>query len=263
MTALKKWAGRRSVQRLFWVVLLGFIWQVAVSSGRVSPLLLPAPRDVAATLAHGILQGDLVAQVAFSLAVILLGMAIALLVSIAMAAISLHSRVAASLTDALCALAHPLPAIALLPLIIVWFGIGFWAVAAIIVHAVLWPILLNLTAGFRATPRVYLESGRNLSSSALWLLFQVYLPASSSHLIAGIKIGWARAWRALISAEMIFGAVGRSGGVGWYLFQSRVMMDTAGLFAGIVLVVCIGILVEELLAWVERRTVIRWGMSTQ
>lgn len=248
-------------QRVLWIFLLLLVWQVTVWSGRISPLLLPSPRSVLLALLSGITHGKLLAQIGFSLAVILLGMVVALLLSLLLAACSLSSRVVASFSDTLCALAHPLPAIALLPLIIVWFGIGFFAILAIIVHSVLWPLLLNVTSGFRSVPPVYLETGRSLHPSPLWLLFHVYLPASASQLIAGIKIGWARAWRALISAEMVFGAVGSSGGIGWYLFQNRVMMDTAGLFAGIVVVICIGVLVEELLEGMERRTIVRWGMS--
>lgn len=262
MTRLKKIAARRGVQRLFWVLVLLFIWQITVWSGAVSPLLLPAPVSVFLAIGRGFTQGQLFAQVGFSLGIILLGMVIALLGSFILAVLSMYSRVAASFADTLCALAHPLPAVALMPLIIVWFGIGVGAITAIIVHAVIWPVLLNLLAGFRAVSPVYLESGRSLNSSRGWLLWNVYLPASASQLISGVKIGWARAWRALISAEMIFGAVGGSGGVGWFLFTSRVMMDTESLFAGVIVVVCIGMIVEELLQAAEQKTVVRWGMAT-
>lgn len=259
---MKKLLRYRMVQRLGWICVLLLVWQGAVWSGRVSPLLLPAPRQVLVTFLDRLFYGELAAQIGFSLAIILRGTGIALVVSLGIALLSLYSKVFASLADTLCALAHPLPAIALLPLIIIWFGVGYPAVTAIIVHSTLWPLFLNLTAGLRATPRVYVECGKSLCSSPLWLLGHVYLPASISSFLAGMKIGWARAWRALISAEMIFGAVASSGGVGWFLFQNRVMMDTAGLFSGIFAVALIGMLVEELLVLAEQKTVVRWGMST-
>ena len=91
---------------------------------------------------------------------------------------------------------------------------------------------------------------------------EIRLPASMPYLLSGIKIGWARAWRALISAEMVFGAVGAKGGIGWYLLNQRTFMDTAGLFAGIILVVLIGIFVEDVLfSLIEARTLRQWGMK--
>jgi len=258
---MKKLFRYRPAQRLGWICLLLLIWQGVVWSKRISPLLLPAPWQVWKAFIRQLLDGDLAAQIGFSLTIILRGTALAVAISLAVALLSLYSRVFASLADTLCALAHPLPAIALLPLIIVWFGVGYRAVVAIIVHSTLWPMLLNLTAGLKSTPPVYVECGKSLCSSPLWMLCHVYLPSSLSSFLAGLKIGWARAWRALISAEMIFGAVASSGGIGWFLFQNRVMMDTPGLFAGILVVAVIGMLVEEFLLLVERRTVIRWGMS--
>lgn len=79
------------------------------------------------------------------------------------------------------------------------------------------------------------------------ILFEIMLPSSMGYIISGVKIGWARAWRAFISAEMVFGSVGGKGGIGWYIFNQRTFMDTAGLFAGIILVIVIGILVENVL----------------
>ena len=77
-----------------------------------------------------------------------------------------------------------------------------------------------------------------------------------------MKIGWARAWRALISAEMVFGAVGSKGGIGWYLLNQRTFMDTSGLFAGIILVILIGIFVEDVVfGAIESRTLKKWGTN--
>ena len=143
-----------------------------------------------------------------------------------------------------------------------WFGTGTKAVLAIIVHSALWPMLLNLMAGFSSVPDVYLDAGRNLSMNPLSAAFEIRLRASMGYVLSGLKIGWARAWRALISAEMVFGAVGKNGGIGWYLLNQRTFMDTAGLFAGIVLVIVIGILVEDILfSALENRTLKGWGMK--
>ena len=142
---------------------------------------------------------------------------------------------------------HPLPGIALLPLIILWIGTGTGAVFFILIHSILWPLTTNLLMGFDQIPEIYLMVGRNYRLSRRKIFFHIQLPAAAPHLLAGWRIGWARGWRALISAEMIFGAVGRSGGVGWFIFQKRVFMDTPGIFAGLAAVLTVGLVVEGLL----------------
>ncbi|MEA5014816.1 MAG: ABC transporter permease subunit [Candidatus Limiplasma sp.] len=256
---MRRWLGRQWAQRLGWVGLFLLIWQGAAASGAVSPLLLPPLEAVGAELVHALQSGHLLEQIGFSLLLLTEGLLLAALFALVLAYGALHSKILRSLTDALCMLAHPLPAIALLPLIIVWFGIGAQAILVIIIHSALWPLLLNLLAGFGTVPRVYVESGKSLSMGPLRLLWGVYLPASAPHLLSGAKTAWARAWRALISAEMLFGAVGAYGGIGWYLFKSRVLMNTPGLYAGILVVILTGMGVEGMLEWAERRSVRRWG----
>ncbi|MDL2219907.1 ABC transporter permease subunit [Ruminococcaceae bacterium OttesenSCG-928-O06] len=256
---MKKLLQNKNLQHLLWIVLLLCVWQVVHLSGVVSPLLLPGLGEVAAEFARAIAGGELPSQVGLSLLLILAGLAVAVALALVLGFASLYSRVFASFADTLCMLAHPLPAIALLPLIIVWFGVGPPAIIAIIAHSAAWPLLLNLTTGFAEVPRVYLETARSLGLRRGAMLVRIYLPASVPYLLAGCKTAWARAWRALISAEMLFGAVAASGGIGWYIFKSRVMMNTPGLFAGILVVICIGVVVDSLLRTVEARTIRRWS----
>lgn len=252
----------RGFGRAFWCLFLLFLWEFWVKLSHVSPMLFPSVEEVLATLWEDLLFGNLFGQTLSSLLLIVQGLALAFLLSLAAGLLSTHCKTAASFLDTLTAIAHPLPGLALLPLIIMWFGTGTKAVLAIIVHSALWPMLLNLMAGFSSVPDVYLDAGRNLSMNPLSIAFEIRLRASMGYVLSGLKIGWARAWRALISAEMVFGAVGKNGGIGWYLLNQRTFMDTAGLFAGIVLVIIIGILVEDILfSALENRTLKRWGMK--
>ena len=94
----------------------------------------------------------------------------------------------------------------------------------------------------------------------LAVIIQILLPAAFSQALAGLRVGWARAWRALIGAEMVFGAIGATGGLGWYIFKQRAMMNTPGLFAGVLLVTVVGMAVEGLLFDpLERRTLRKWN----
>ncbi len=248
--------------RLFWVAALLAAWELGVKALKPSPMLFPSVEQVAVTLWRGLVQGDLAWQAAYSVWIILEGLVIGGALAFLLALASVRWPVAASFVDTVTAIAHPLPGLALLPLLIMWFGVGSGAVLAIIVHSVLWPLLLNLTAGFRATPAIYLELARNYGLSSAAITWEIRVKSALSYIISGLKIGWARAWRSLISAEMVFGAVGAKGGVGWYILTQRTFMNTAGLFAGIVVVVAIGVLVEDVLfAQLEKRTIKKWGMA--
>ncbi|HML36393.1 MAG TPA: ABC transporter permease subunit [Bacillota bacterium] len=257
MKTVKKNKERLAI--LFWVLVILAAWELAATAGGVSPLLLPSIGDVASTLADSFLHGELAYQLYFSLRVIVTGIVIAVLAAILLALAAQRWLLASGLVKVLSAIGHPLPALALLPLIIVWFGAGDASIIAIIVHSALWPVLLNLNAGFQAVPQIYLDVGRNLQLSPIEIAFEIKLKASLPYLISGVKTAFARSWRALIGAEMVFGAIGTKGGIGWYIFKQRTFMNTSGLFAGILVVVLIGFLVERVLFdWIEKRTVLKW-----
>jgi NitT/TauT family transport system permease protein len=247
---------------LFWVLVLLAAWQLIAMSGTVSGLLLPGIGDVASALIDSLLHGDLLYQIYYSLKLIVIGLVIAVILAILLALISQKNMMFAGLARVLTALGHPLPALALLPLIIIWFGIGDASIVFIIVHSALWPVLINLSAGFRSVPQIYLDAGRNLELPPLEIAYEIRLKASLPHLISGVRIAFARSWRALIGAEMVFGAIGLKGGVGWYIFKQRTFMNTPGLFAGIVVVIVIGLLIESFLfGLIEKKTVKKWGQN--
>lgn len=247
MRKIEKWEKKRSIQHAFWILVLLCVWEISVKVTGVSPILFPAVEDVLKTLYEDLVHGDLFIQTISSVGLLLGALLISLLGAFLLAWVSRMGSICESFVETLTVIAHPLPGLALLPLIIMWFGTGTSAVMAIVVHSAIWPLLLNIMTGFSEVPQIYTDVGRNLSMSRKEILFEIMLPSSMGYIISGVKIGWARAWRAFISAEMVFGSVGGKGGIGWYIFNQRTFMDTAGLFAGIILVIVIGILVENVL----------------
>lgn len=252
---------QKPYSKYIWIVIMLIVWEAVAKFAPVSPLAFPSLELVGAALINSILNGDILFQMLFSLGLIFLGLVIGVLLAFVMSSLSVISPVFESFVDTCVSIFHPLPGIALLPLIILWIGTGTEAILFIIVHSVLWPMILNMTAGFKSIPVVYKKIGRNYEFSSLKIIFKIYIPASLPYLIAGLKIGWARAWRATISAEMIFGASGGIGGIGWYIFNKRVFMDTPGIFAGLVMIIFTGILVEDFFfVKIEEKTVKKWGM---
>lgn len=248
--------------KYIWIALLLLAWELTAKLAPVSPLAFPSLEVILASLLDSISNGEMLLQLAFSLGLILIGLGIGVVLAFLMSFLSVLSPVFASFTDTCVSIFHPLPGIALLPLIILWIGTGSTAILFIIVHSVLWPLILNMNAGFAAIPEVYKKIGQNYEFNTFQSIIWIYIPASLSYLIAGLKIGWARGWRAAISAEMIFGASGGIGGIGWYIFNKRVFMDTAGVYAGILMIIAVGIFVEDVVfGKLEKDTIRKWGVA--
>jgi NitT/TauT family transport system permease protein len=132
----------------------------------------------------------------------------------------------------------------------------------VIVHSVLWAVALNTHSGFQAVPETMRMAGQNYGLRGIRFVAFVLMPAALPAILAGMKIGWAFAWRTLIAAELVFGVSSRSGGLGWFIFENRNQLLIAEVFAGLVAVILIGLFVESVVFRnIELRTVRKWGMQ--
>jgi NitT/TauT family transport system permease protein len=243
------------------LVLLALLWEVA-ARWQDNELLLPTFTATMRALADGLASGELLEKVRISLTVLLQGYVLGVLLAFGLTSLAVSSRVGRDLLDTLTSMFNPLPAIALLPLALLWFGLGRGALVFVLVHSVLWPLALNTYAGFQGVPETLRMAGRNYGLMGLRYVLQILVPAALPAILSGLKIGWAFAWRTLIAAELVFGASSGKGGLGWYIFQNRNELYTDRVFAGLVMVVLIGLLVESLgFATLERLTVRKWGQQ--
>ena len=243
------------------LALLALLWEVA-ARWQDNELLLPTFTATMRALADGLASGELLEKVRISLTVLLQGYALGVLLAFGLTSLAVSSRVGRDLLDTLTSMFNPLPAIALLPLALLWFGLGRGALVFVLIHSVLWPLALNTYAGFQGVPETLRMAGRNYGLTGLRYVLQILVPAALPAILSGLKIGWAFAWRTLIAAELVFGASSGKGGLGWYIFQNRNELYTDRVFAGLVMVILIGLLVETLaFQALERLTVRRWGMQ--
>jgi len=246
-------------------LLLGLLvlWEAWTRLFGVSPLLFPPATVVLAAFARAIAGGEIPGYAAQSLELLLTGMAVGAGLALVLTTLAVTTRLGRDLLETLTSMFNPLPAIALMPLALLWFGLGPRALVFVIVHSVLWPMALNTYTGFVAVPPTLRRVGQNLGLSGWRLVTGILLPAAFPYILSGVKIGWAFAWRTIIAAEMVFGVAGSQGGLGWFIYQNRFEMNTDLVFAGLLTVIVIGLLVEHLFfRWLERRTVQRWGLST-
>jgi NitT/TauT family transport system permease protein len=243
------------------LILLAAVWE-AVARWQANDLLLPSFLQTAHAFIDGVASGELLDRVRISLVVLLQGYVAGIIAAFALTALAASTRIGRDLLETLTAMFNPLPAIALLPLALLWFGLGRGSLLFVIVHAVLWPLALGAYAGFQSVPDTLRMAGRNYGLSGLRLVLHILVPAALPSILSGLKIGWAFAWRTLIAAELVFGTTGGQGGLGWYIFQNRNELYTDKVFAGLAAVIVIGLLVENVVFRpLETLTVRRWGMQ--
>ena len=252
---------RDGVRQVVVLVLIAAAWEAAARMAG-NDLLLPGFLQAAQAWWDDLRNGELVARTATSLSLLLQGYALGVVLALTLSALAVATRPGRDVLVTLTSLFNPLPAIALLPLALLWFGLGQGSLVFVLVHAVLWPLALSTLSGFQGVPETLRMAGRNYGLRGLRYVLQILVPSALPAILSGLRIGWAFAWRTLIAAELFFGASSGRGGLGWYIFQSRNELMTDRVFAGLATVVLIGWLVERFVFdTVERLTVRRWGMQ--
>jgi NitT/TauT family transport system permease protein len=254
-----RWSGR--LRRALILAAIACAWEV-YARALASPLVFPAASSVLRALASGVVSGEIPARVLASLEVLVAGFAIGAALAALLATIAATTRLGAEVLGLLTATMNPLPAIALLPVALLWFGIGTPSLLFVIVHAVLWPMALSAHAGFSSVSPTLRRVGRTLGLRGPRFALQILLPAALPHVLSGLRVGWAFAWRTLIAAELVFGVSSGSGGLGWFIYEKKNELRMPDVFAGLLAVVLIGLAVESgVFAPIEARTVRRWGMG--
>ncbi|WP_295448003.1 ABC transporter permease [uncultured Thiodictyon sp.] len=242
------------------LALLAALWQ-AYAVWLDNPLIFPTFSETLRVLITDTASGTLLLRAAFSLKVLLTGYVIGVVLAGLFTALAIRTRPGQDLLETLTAMFNPLPAIALLPLALMWFGLGNGSLIFVLVHSVLWPVALNIHSGFKAVSPTLRMVGRNYDLRGLGFVAKILIPAAFPCILSGLKIGWAFAWRTLIAAELVFGISSGSGGLGWYIYENKNRLEISSVFAGLLMVILIGLLVENLVfRTIEARTLRRWGM---
>jgi NitT/TauT family transport system permease protein len=261
LTLFERVSNITAVRRLVVLVVLALVWEVY---GRFAAnlLLFPSFTDTLAAFWDAAARGPLIERTLNSLSVLAAGYALGLGIAVVFTTVAVSTRIGTDLLSTLTAMFNPLPAIALLPLALLWFGLGAKSLIFVIVHSVLWAVALNTHTGFTSVSPTLRMAGQNCGLRGLSYVALLLVPAAFPSILTGLKIGWAFAWRTLIAAELVFGASSRSGGLGWFIFENRNQLETASVFAGLLTVIVIGLFVESVIfRTIENATVRRWGMQ--
>lgn len=241
---------------------LAVIWEV-YARWLDNALLFPTFSATIEAFFRSIASGELPGKAWASIHVLLMGYAAGVLLASLLTAAAITSRIGTDFLETMTSMLNPLPAIALLPLALIWFGLGNGSLIFVLVHSVTWSVALNTHSGFLSVSNTLKMVGRNYGLRGGSYVAKILVPAAFPSILTGLKIGWAFAWRTLIAAELVFGVSSGSGGLGWFIYENKNMLDIANVFAGLFTVILIGLAVENLIFRVlERHTVQRWGMQS-
>lgn len=244
------------------LVALAVLWEV-YARWLNNSLLFPTFLATLEAFWQAIANGVLPLRAWSSIKVLLQGYAAGLALAALLTALANVTRIGNDLLETLTSMFNPLPSIALLPLALIWFGLGNGSLIFVLIHSVLWAVALNTHTGFRSVSPTLRMVGYNYGLSGPRYIWKILIPAAFPSILTGLKIGWAFAWRALIAAELVFGVSSGSGGLGWYIYENKNQLEIPSVFAGLFTVIIIGLLVESLIFRnIEKHTILRWGTQS-
>lgn len=252
---------KKLLAQIGFVIFILVLWQVLFEMKIWPKLLFPSVPSVGDALVKAFSKRELGAMILHSLGLLLKGLIAGVILAFILSSLFAVNEYLSAIYNMIVSMFDLIPGIALIPVAILWLGIGDNAIVFMVIHSVIWPMSRSIIDGFKAVPRIYREVGMNMGLSGMRLIMGVYLPASFERLFSGIRVGWARAWRGLISAEMVFGG-GSALGIGYFITDRRTNLDIAGIFAAIIVIVLIGLVVEYgIFRIIEKNTVVKWGMT--
>src|SRR5215207_1748145 len=250
------------VRKTVIILFLAAAWEVY---GTIldNPLLFPTFHDTILTMLEKVRDGTIPLRAWASLKVLFMGYAAGIILAAIFTILAISTRIGTDFLETITAMFNPLPAIALLPLALIWFGLGNGSLVFVLIHSVLWPVALNTHSGFLSVSQTMRMVGRNYGLTGPRYVMKILIPAAFPNILTGMKIGWAFAWRTLIAAELVFGVSSGSGGLGWFIYENKNQLEIANVFAGLFSVIIIGLVVENLVfRTIELRTVRKWGMQS-
>ena len=248
----------RIIGGLILPLLILALWQAVTVSGLIPPYRLPPPATVLDAAVQLAQSGDLWIHVAISLQRVVLGFAIGSVVGLAVAAIVGLTRAGDILLSPSLAAVRAIPSLALVPLLLLWMGIGEDSKVTLIAIGAFFPVFTTVSAALRQVDPHAVEMARSFSLRGFDLFRTVQLPAVVPSIMSGLRLGLAQAWRTLVGVEMLASV---PWGLGWMIFGAREFLNTDVMLSGVFVIGVLGLLLEKLVFQkLEEFTVMRWGM---
>lgn len=252
-------SGRRSYATLSWLTgaALFALWAAVTNLGWVDPITLPSPQALFGSLLGLVQEGyggkpalvHLGASVFRTFTGLLGGIVLGIPVGLLMG----HSPAANAVLGPIFSFIRPVPPIAFIPLVILYFGIGEFPKILLIGAAAFWYVVLNTSNGVRSVPVDLIRAALNLGVRRHQLFFRVIFPAALPHVMAGVKTATALSWAIVVAAEL----VAAQEGLGYLIMDAATFFRVPYVYLGIIIIGVIGVLLEVVTVAVENR-VLHW-----
>ena len=229
------------------VLVLG--WQAAAMAGLMSPRVLASPVAILMTAWGLLVSGDLITNMAVSLERVMAGLAIGVAAGVVLAVASGLSRLGEDIVDAPMQMLRTLPFLALVPLFILWFGIGEAPKVGLVALGSVFPVYLNLYAGIRGIDPKLLEAGRVFGLSRWGVIREIVLPGAMPFGLVGLRYALGVAWLSLVVAEQI----NATAGIGYLINDARDFLRTDVIVVGLAVYAVLGLATDGLVRLAERR----------
>jgi NitT/TauT family transport system permease protein len=251
--------GIRSLLRGVLAVLLVLaLYEAFARSGVFAQALMPTLPKVWQTLVRMIADGSMLHHAALTLYRMMSGYALAVAIGIPLGVLMGRFRAVENFVMPLASALMPIPSLALVPLFILWFGLGNTVSILIVLYAALFPMILNAWSGVRAVNQLWLRAAGAMGAKENALFWKVILPGASPFIITGLRLAFLRAWIAVVGAEMLASS---DWGLGWVIYDAKEFLNADIMLASLVVIGALGFIFERLVfGSIERATVQRWGM---
>jgi len=227
------------------------LWVILSAKGAVNAYLIPSPSRVWNAARGLIISGDLWKHASISIARVWGGYALSVCCALPLALLFHEHPFLRRIFHGVFEVIRAVPPLAMIPLLILWFGLGEASKLAVIVLASFFPVFLNTESGLSSMDSRWLELSRSLELSFSRHLFSVLIPASLPQIITGLRLGFGYAWRALLGAELFASA----SGLGYLITDSQAMARVDKVFVGIIAIGLLGVTFDALLRFAARKLI--------
>jgi NitT/TauT family transport system permease protein len=250
-----------AARAIFPFLVVGVAYEVFARSGIMKPVLAPSLVDVARTFERLVASGELPRHAAATVLRLGIGFFIAAAAGVALGTLMARFRIVERLLTPVVGLCLPIPGLAWVPIFIPWFGLGETATILLVAFSATFPIIVNTRMGVMAINPIWIRAAQIMQTPPSMLFWKVILPGALPLVLSGLRVGLARAWRAVVAGEMI---AATAWGLGWAIFNAMEVLNTDVVMAVIIGIGITGFLVESLLfSVIERRCLVRWGMMQE
>jgi sulfonate transport system permease protein len=246
----------RIARRAVGPLVLLAVWHALSVTGVLPEEVLAGPQTVVASAGTLWQSGELPQAIAVSMRRALLGLSIGASIGVILAVLSGLFRLGEDLIDSSMQMLRTIPVVALIPLLIIWFGIGEEPKVALIALATAFPLYLNVYAGIRNVDQSLVEAGQTLGLSRAAQIWHVILPGALPNALVGLRYAMAVSWLALVFGEQI----NANAGVGYLMSTAREMFQTDVIVVCLVVYALLGLVVDLVVRSLEK-TLLAWRPS--